>query len=140
MHFGVKFSSSNRTLIIMTAIGIAIEACRYLIILINLTSEFCTSSQYRDLGVELCLVCCSAQLETRGLRDCGPRPGSCRPSPSGRWASLSGPARLGSRAVAAGLVSPPTLPAKASSKEVARQRCLNSKTKKKRSHHQDFRL
>ena len=55
MHFDVKLSSSNGTLIIMTAIGIAIEACRYLIILIKLTSEFCTSSQYRDLGVELAL-------------------------------------------------------------------------------------
>ena len=80
-----------------------------------------------------------------GIRDCGPR--SCRPSPSGRWASLSGPARTGfcgrvlfckqvglyglrrccKRRVAAALVSPLTLPAKACSQEVTCQRCLNSK-------------
>ena len=74
MHFDVKFSSSNRTLIIMTAIGIAIEACRYQIILVKLTSEFGNGQQYRNLGVlmsiypskvELWLIWCSALLESR---------------------------------------------------------------------------
>ena len=81
----------------------------------------------------------------------GPSPGPVGPAPlvagaaSQAWlfckqVELYGRWRCCKRRVAAGLVSPPTLPAKASSKEVACQRCLNSKKGKQRSHHQDFRL